>query len=265
MTNSPMQTTDYPDWHGIELAYCAGRQSVRQIAIEYGVSHTAINKRAKTHEWSKVTTSVNAASSSGMPTSPISSSEHVDSTTQVMIPVFTPKVSTVETNTSDSKPVTRGRRSAFTYELGEAICSAIADGMSLRAVLARPGMPSKSMVMRWLADERYIEFRDQYACAREDLADKLADEILQIADDGSNDTFLYANGNVKVNHDVIARARLQIDARKWLAAKLAPKKYGDGGQRENSGINHGSMQVKSTVTFVNPPNCDEDGEVSKDN
>ncbi|MGL5489481.1 MAG: hypothetical protein ACRDC6_24880, partial [Shewanella sp.] len=82
--------------------------------------------------------------------------------------------------------------------------------MSLRAVLARPGMPSKSMVMRWLADERYIEFRDQYAC--EDLADKLADEILQIADDGSNDTFLDANGNVKVNHDVIARARLQIDA-----------------------------------------------------
>lgn len=121
------------------------------------------------------------------------------------------------------------------------------------------------MVMRWLADERYIEFRDQYACAREDLADKLADEILQIADDGSNDTFLDANGNVKVNHDVIARARLQIDVRKWLAAKLAPKKYGDGGQRENSGINHGSMQVKSTVTFVNPPNCDEDGEVSKDN
>ncbi|MFM5449196.1 terminase [Aeromonas veronii] len=179
-----------------------------------------------------------------------------------MIPVFTPKVSTVETNTSNSKSVTRGRRSAFTNELGEAICSAIADGMSLRAVLARPGMPSKSMVMRWLADERYIEFRDQYAC--EDLADKLADEILQIADDGSNDTFLDANGNVKVNHDVIARARLQIDARKWLASKVAPKKYCDGGARENSGLSHGSMQVKSTVTFVHPPNWYEDSEVYQD-
>ncbi|MFM5099366.1 terminase [Aeromonas veronii] len=170
----------------------------------------------------------------------------------------------METNTSNPKTVTRGRRSAFTNELGEAICSAIADGVSLRAVLARPGMPSKSMVMRWLADERYIEFRDQYACAREDLADKLADEILQIADDGSNDTFLDANGSVKVNHDVIARARLQIDARKWLASKLAPKKYGDGGARENSGVNHGSMQVKSTVTFVHPPNRGEDEEVYKD-
>lgn len=164
----------------------------------------------------------------------------------------------------DSKLVTRGRRSAFTNELGEAICSAIADGMSLRAVLARPGMPSKSMVMRWLADERYIEFRDQYACAREDQADKLADEILQIADDSSNDTYLDANGHVKVNHDVIARARLQIDARKWLASKLAPKKYGDVGRRENSGINSGSMLVKSTVTFVNSPNWDEDGDVIKD-
>ncbi|MFM4972842.1 terminase [Aeromonas veronii] len=170
----------------------------------------------------------------------------------------------METNTSNPKTVTRGRRSAYTKELGEVICSAIADGVSLRAVLARPGMPSKSMVMRWLADERYVEFRDQYVCAREDLADKLADEILQIADDGSNDTFLDANGNVKVNHDVIARARLQIDARKWLAAKLAPKKYGDGGRRENSGVHHGSIQVKSTVTFVNPPNWDEDGNVIKD-
>ncbi|MFM5479205.1 hypothetical protein ACET9B_03000 [Aeromonas veronii] len=264
MTYSPMHITDFPDWHGIELAYCAGRQSVRQIAIEHGISHTAINKRAKTHKWSRVTTPVNAVSSSGMPTDPISRAEHVDSTTQVMIPVVTPQVSTVETNTSNPKTVTRGRRSAYTNELGEAICSAIADGVSLRAVLARPGMPSKSMVMRWLADERYVEFRDQYACAREDLADKLADEILQIADDGSNDTFLDANGNVKVNHDVIARARLQIDARKWLAAKLAPKKYGDGGQRENSGVNYGSMQVKSTVTFVHPPNWDENGEVYKD-
>lgn len=260
-----MHTQDSPDWHGIELAYCAGRQSVRQIAIEHRISHTAINKRAKTHKWSRVTTPANATSSSGMPTSPISGADHVNATTQVMIPGCTPQDSTVETNTSNSQSVTRGRRSAYTNELGEAICSAIADGMSLRAVLARPGMPSKSMVMRWLADERYIEFRDQYTCAREDLADKLADEILQIADDGSNDTFLDANGNVKVNHDVIARARLQIDARKWLAAKLAPKKYGDGGLRENSGVNHGSMQVKSTVTFVDPPNCDEDGEVSKDN
>ncbi|BDC80829.1 hypothetical protein [Aeromonas hydrophila] len=196
---------------------------------------------------------------------PMIGAEHVDSTTQVMIPVFTPQVSTMETHRADSTLVTRGRRSAFTNELGETICSAIADGMSLRAVLARPGMPSKSMVMRWLADERYIEFRDQYVCAREDLADKLADEILQIADDGSNDTFLDANGNVKVNHDVIARARLQIDARKWLASKLAPKKYGDVGRRENSGDNSGSMHVKSTVTFVHPPNWDEDGEVSKDN
>ena len=261
MTYSSMHTTDSPNWHSIELAYSAGRQSVRQIAIEHGISHTAINKRAKTHKWSRVITHVNATLSSGMPTAPIRGPEHVDFTTQVMIPVFTPQVSTVETNTSNPKTVTRGRRSAFTNELGEAICSAIADGVSLRAVLARPGMPSKSMVMRWLADERYIEFRDQYACAREDLADKLADEILQIADDGSKDTFLDANGNVKVNHDVIARARLQIDARKWLASKLAPKKYGDRGQRENSGVSHGSMQVKSTVTFVHPTNWDEDSEV----
>jgi len=113
-------------------------------------------------------------------------------------------------------------------------------------------------------NERYIEFRDQYTCAREDLADKLADEILQIADDSRNDTYLDAMGNVKVNHGAIARSRLQIDARKWLVSKLAPKKYGDGVRHENSCANNERIKVKSTVTFVDPPNRDEDGNVIKD-
>ena len=29
------------------------------------------------------------------------------------------------------------------------------------------------------------------------------------------------------NHNVINRDRLRVDARKWAASKLAPKKYGD--------------------------------------
>jgi len=67
----------------------------------------------------------------------------------------------------------------------------------------------------------------QYARAREAQADKLAEDILAIADDGTSDVYLDADGNERTNQDVIARSRLRVDARKWLASKMAPKKYGD--------------------------------------
>lgn len=88
-------------------------------------------------------------------------------------------------------------------------------------------MPSVTTVMRWLGEESAADFREQYARARELQADKLAEEILAIADDGSNDTYKDEDGLPRVDHDHIARSRLRVDSRKWLAGKLAPKKYGD--------------------------------------
>jgi uncharacterized iron-regulated protein len=67
----------------------------------------------------------------------------------------------------------------------------------------------------------------------------MLEEIIDIADDNSQDMTTDKDGNEVVNHDVIARARLRVDARKWAMSKLAPKKYGDkldvnhGGQAEN--------------------------------
>lgn len=119
-------------------------------------------------------------------------------------------------------------------------------------------MPDVSTVIRWLADDERAEFCAQYARAREDRADLLAEEILQIADDGRNDTQVDEDGNVFVDHDVIARSRLRVDARKWLASKMAPKKYGDKLQTELTGANGGAIAVNSTVTFVRPPERAED-------
>lgn len=42
-----------PDWEAIERAYRAGQLSVRAIAERYGVSDTAIRKRAKTSGWQR--------------------------------------------------------------------------------------------------------------------------------------------------------------------------------------------------------------------
>lgn len=120
---------------------------------------------------------------------------------------------------------TRGRPSLYSDELADDICKEIADGKSLRSICAKNGMPDKSTVFRWLADNEF--FRDQYARAREEQADHYADEIIEIADDSSRDIVIGDDGKEIINHEHIARARLRVDARKWKASKLAPKKYGD--------------------------------------
>lgn len=124
-------------------------------------------------------------------------------------------------------PKPTGRPSSFTQEIADRICEELAQGTSLRTICKTEAMPPMGTVFRWLADDRYASFREQYARAREVQADTLFDEILQIADDGLNDTYKDDEGKVRVDQDVIARSRLRVDARKWMAGKLRPKVYGD--------------------------------------
>ena len=86
-------------------------------------------------------------------------------------------------------------------------------------------MPGRRTVFKWL--EVHKAFQHQYARAREAQADALADEILDIADESDNDIVTDGEGNERTNHEAIARSRLRVDARKWLAGKLRPKVYGD--------------------------------------
>jgi hypothetical protein len=113
------------------------------------------------------------------------------------------------------------------------ICRLMAEeGASLRQVCRRDDMPPTSRVMEWLRDEqRFPEFREQYALARESQPEYWADEILDIADDASNDWMEREtrDGRIEahVNYEHIQRSKLRVDTRKWLMSKLAPKKYGD--------------------------------------
>lgn len=105
------------------------------------------------------------------------------------------------------------------------VCGRIAEGDSLRKVCSEDGMPARSLVHEWLISD--TDFADQYTRAREAQADTLFDEILEIADDGRNDTYTAEDGSERTDQEVIARSRLRVDARKWMAGKLRPKKYGD--------------------------------------
>lgn len=121
-----------------------------------------------------------------------------------------------------------GRPTTYTPEIITRICDQIADGRSLRKVCEDDGMPSKMTVLNWL--NRYPEFVTQYARAKDESADSHADDMLDIADEAIERTDSGAYDAAQVAHQ-----RLRIDARKWIASKLKPKKYGERVHTEVSG------------------------------
>jgi hypothetical protein len=90
-------------------------------------------------------------------------------------------------------------------------------------------MPAPATVYRWLAQKK--DFRERYTRAREAQADLFFDQILEIADDATGDVKVIPQKDgstvTKIDHENVHRARLRVDARKWIVARLAPKKYGD--------------------------------------
>ena len=93
-------------------------------------------------------------------------------------------------------------------------------GKSLSSALKSEGMPSYHAVMLML--RKSPEFRTMYEKAIEDRADRLAEEILELADEQMPDGLEGAQASAWVQ-----QKRMQVDARKWIASKLKPKMYGD--------------------------------------
>lgn len=128
-----------------------------------------------------------------------------------------------------------GRPSDYSQELVDRICAELALGRSLRSVCADDEMPSMTSVFNWL--RIHPEFLEQYTRAKEESADALTDEMLDIADDATNDWMERKNSDGSthevVDGDHIQRSRLRIETRKWIASKLKPKKYGE--KLEHSG------------------------------
>ena len=102
-------------------------------------------------------------------------------------------------------------------------------------------MPHEPQVYRWLT--LHESFRELYVRAREDQAHMLAEQIIAISDDNTRDTYLDDDGNEIVKHDHINRSRLRVESRKWYAAKLNAKVYGDKTSQEISGPEGGPVSV----------------------
>jgi hypothetical protein len=115
-----------------------------------------------------------------------------------------------------TKPKKKGRPTTFTQQLADKICERMANGETLRAVCRHIDLPV-STVIEWTVNNK--AFSEQYAQARQKQADSYADMIL---DEAFN------------SHDAQI-GRLRVDALKWVASKLAPKRYGDKVEVEQTG------------------------------
>jgi hypothetical protein len=120
-----------------------------------------------------------------------------------------------------------GRPTKYNQELANLICERVAThevGLQ-RLCSMYADMPDKTTINKWRY--KYHEFSTQYAQAKISQIETLMDEIIDIADDSTRDEMINEHGVRVCNSEFIARSRLRIDTRKWLASKLIPRLYGD--------------------------------------
>ena len=111
------------------------------------------------------------------------------------------------------------KKESITYSEQKAneICQMVESGMSLVSICALPDMPHMSTVYDWI--DNMPNLSDKYARARQRQADTLASMVM---------TEAFSAHDAQIG-------RLRIDALKWTASKLAPKKYGDKVEIEQTG------------------------------
>lgn len=114
-----------------------------------------------------------------------------------------------------------GRPTIYTEDLAAEICAQLSEGIALRTICKADEMPDTSTVFRWLASNE--GFRDQYARAKEESADAMAEDMLGIADEIESKIV----GDDRSDGARVQAQKIRVETRKWLASKLKAKKYGD--------------------------------------
>lgn len=126
------------------------------------------------------------------------------------------------------------------------ILNLIASGKSLKSICEAYGFPPISTFLTWVSQDE--ELQTQYRAAMAIRADVQAEEIIDIASDTSRDFVEIIDDETGeyrkvMNPHAVQRAKLEIDARKWLMAKTAPAKYG-----EKIDLNHGGKVKVVSLT-----------------
>lgn len=132
----------------------------------------------------------------------------------------------------------RRRKVSYSPAVGKAVCKMIVMGVPVIRIGKRPLMPSESTIYAWARTPGH-PFADAFARAREVSVRRMADEMLEIADNSAGDVSYKTARDGEtilpvVNREAIERARLRIETRKWLMTKLLPE-FADKAQVEHSG------------------------------
>jgi Asp-tRNA(Asn)/Glu-tRNA(Gln) amidotransferase B subunit len=128
----------------------------------------------------------------------------------------------------------KGRSSIYTDDLAVKILSRISMAESVRRICEDEGMPDIDTIYQWLFKD-LNGFAERYARAKQEAMELKSEEIEQIVDSVQKDTAS------------IAKARLQVDTKKWLMSKLAPKKYGEKLVQEIGGIDGKPIQTQTSL------------------
>jgi len=112
----------------------------------------------------------------------------------------------------------KGRPSRYTKAVAKEILKRMSYGESLSAICREERMPSRPTVLRWVVED-YHGFSDGYAKAWDLRLSFMADELIDIADDSTND-YMQKEGKDVLNAEAVSRSRLRVDTRKWMLCKL---------------------------------------------
>ncbi len=103
-------------------------------------------------------------------------------------------------------------------KMAKQVLDAMAQGMSCFKACRTVGIPMQTFT-RWAEEDAALA--EAYAHARENFIEKIAADLMDISDQDPE----IVDG--KKDWAAIQKHKLQVDTRKWLLSKLAPKKYGD--------------------------------------
>ncbi len=144
-----------------------------------------------------------------------------------------------------------GRPSLYSQELAERICKRMAAGELLKNICEDDGMPEVRTIADWVREDRE-GFAELYARARRVQVEQMADEVIEISDDSTNDWMerqTFDGGTERVvDHEHIARAKLRVDSRKWLLSKLLPERFGD--RLAVQALDEHGKPARASVTIV---------------
>lgn len=140
------------------------------------------------------------------------------------------KIDKIPAKAKAKKPATE-TKADYQKRIVEIVCGVVSEStLGIRRICdglreKDKTFPAARTIRTWIDENP--EFAALYARAKQVQLHNLADQIIEISDDDSQDEIFTDEGKRLLNAEFVQRSKLRVDSRKWLLSKLMPKVYGD--------------------------------------